>query len=87
MNLQRVNEKETIKSQVTILVTYNVFDILVGKVKVGEGLEVLCERESLFLFEVLSGLSNQIYSQKYHPRSSQTASEDLFQVQSGIQPS
>lgn len=52
--------------------TYNIFNILAGKVEVCECLEVLWEGEAPFLFEVLSRLSNQIYGQTYHGGSSQT---------------
>lgn len=55
-----------------MLVTYNIFNILVRKVEVGECLEVLWEGEAPFLFEVLSRLSNQIYGQMYHVGLSQS---------------
>lgn len=48
------------------MATYDIFDILAGKVEVGECLEVLWEGEAPFLFEVVSGFSNQIYGQAYH---------------------
>lgn len=54
------------------MATYNVFDILAGKVEVGECLEVLWEGEAPFLSEVVSRFSNQIYGQAYHGGSSQT---------------
>lgn len=54
------------------MATYNIFNILAGKVEVGECLDVLWEREASFLFEVVSGFSNQIYGQAYHGGSSQT---------------
>lgn len=46
---------------VLIISTYNIFNILAGKVEMGEYLEVLWEGEAPFLFEVVSRISNQIY--------------------------
>lgn len=54
------------------MATYNILNILAGKVEVGECLEVLSEGEAPFLFEVVSRFSNQIYGQVYHGGSSQT---------------
>lgn len=50
--------------------TYDIFNILAGKVKVCKRPEVL--REALFLFEVVSGFSDQVHVQLGHGGSSQT---------------
>lgn len=49
-----------------MLATYNMVNILAGKVEVGECLEVVWKGEAPFLFDVVSRFSNQIYGQTYH---------------------
>ncbi len=54
------------------MTTYNILNILVGKLEVGESLQVIREGEAPFLFEVVPTFSNQIYGQTHHGGASQT---------------
>lgn len=50
--------------------TYNNIYIVVGKVEVGECLQVIWEGEAPLLFEVVARFSNQLCCQMHHDGSS-----------------